>query len=139
MYQVGSLFQQTSPLEQRLAHQSDLRMLQVTQTAVDDACSTTGCAGGEIMLLQEKCAPPGPGALPRNGDAIDTAANHDHLEAFVLERPPDCRSKDHARSQILRTPSIILPRFVDGEKITRVKRVTSGLTHNFSDTSTDAG
>src|SRR5262249_30974502 len=44
-YQVRRLFQQTLALTQRLTHQADLKVLEITQPSMDDARGTTGSPG----------------------------------------------------------------------------------------------
>ena len=46
-------------------------MLQVTQSAVDDARGTAGYSGGEIILLDQQGVLAGACALPRYGYAVD--------------------------------------------------------------------
>jgi hypothetical protein len=47
------------------------------------------------MLLQQKGASSRAGALPGNGHAIDSTANHNRLEVFALQRLPICAREMH--------------------------------------------
>src|SRR5713101_849022 len=89
MHQVWALLQQTPAFEQRLAHQSELGVFQVTQAAVDDASCTAGGAGGKVVLLNQQGAKTGARALPGDGHAVDPATNDDDLEPLTFERLPD--------------------------------------------------
>ena len=115
--------QQASAFDQRLADQSELGMFQVAQAAVNDARGTTGSAGCEVVLFDQKRAASGAGAFPRDGNAVDSPANDDYLEAFIVEWPPDWRGVVHSR---LAASRIIWRRFSDKEKMTCARRVTCG-------------
>ena len=80
---------------QRLAHQPDLGVFQVAQAAMNDARGPAGGAGGEVMLLNQQRTTAGASTFPRDGDAIDSAADHDHVEAFAFQRTPDWGSVTH--------------------------------------------
>ena len=97
MHQVRLLLQQAPPLLQRLAHQPDLRVLQVTQAAVNDARRTAGGAGGEVMLLDQKGPPSAARAFPCDGNPVDAAADDDHLKSFAGQGSPDWGSVIHRR------------------------------------------
>ena len=59
---------------------------EVAQPSVNDAGRAAGRTGREIVLLGQKRAPARPCTLPRNGDAVDSAADHKHVKALVLQR-----------------------------------------------------
>jgi hypothetical protein len=52
---------------------------------MNDASRAAGRAGREIVLLDQQRAPSGARAFPRNGDTIDSAADHQHMKVLVLE------------------------------------------------------
>jgi hypothetical protein len=60
---------------------------------MNDSGRAAGCARGEVVLFDQKSAAAGPCALARNGDSVDSAANHNHVETLVFER----RSRFHRR------------------------------------------
>ncbi len=97
MHQVRTLAQQAPAFDERLTHQSDLTVFQVAQASVDDAGGPAGGAGGEVVLFDQQRTTAGPGAFSRDGDAVDSAADHDHLEAFAFQRTPDWGSVAHVR------------------------------------------
>ena len=97
MHQVRTLPQKAPAFEQRLAHQSDLGVFQVAQAPVDDARGPAGGAGGKVVLFNQQGTTAGASALPGDGDAVNSAADHDHLEAFAFQRTPDWGSVVHNR------------------------------------------
>ncbi len=99
MHQVRPLLQQAPAFEQRLAHQSELGMFQIAQAPVDDARGPAGGAGGEVVLLNQQGTTAGASAFPGYGDAVDSAADNDHLEAFAFQRTPDWGSVVHNRGR----------------------------------------
>ena len=107
MHQVRALLQQAPAFEQRLADQSELGMLQVAQAAVDDARGAAGGAGGEVVLLDQQGAAAGAGAFPGDGNAVDSAANDDDLEALAFERPPDWGSVVHIEVRPSRVDTLL--------------------------------
>jgi len=66
---------------------------------MDDARGPAGGAGGEVVLLDQQRTTAGSGAFPRDGDAVDSAADHDHVEAFAFQRTPDWGSVIHIRGR----------------------------------------
>ena len=86
MHQVRPFPQQCFAFPQRFPHQAQLAVLQVTQSAVDDARGTAGHSRGEIILLDQERVFAGTCALPRHGYAIDAPADDHHLEALVVQR-----------------------------------------------------
>ena len=123
VHQVRALLQQVSAFDQRLADQSELRMFQVAQAAVNNARGTTRGAGCEVVLFDQKRPASSAGAFPRDGNAVDSPANDDYLEAFIVEWPPDWRGVVHVR---LAASRIIWRRFTDKEKDDLRRRVTCG-------------
>src|SRR5690242_17130069 len=113
VHQVRALLQQAAAFDQRLADQSELGMFQVAQAAVNDARGTAGGTGCEVVLFDQKRPSSGSSAFPRDGNAVDPAANDDYLEAFIVEWPPDWKGVVHVKPQLLR---IIWRRFSDKEK-----------------------
>ena len=106
MHQVRTLPQQAPAFEQRLAHQPDLGVFQIAQAPVDDARGPAGGAGGKVVLLNQQGTAAGAGALPGDGDAVNSAADNDHLEAFAFQRTPDWGSVVHNRGR--RSPAAAL-------------------------------
>src|SRR5437868_228501 len=88
--------QQPPPLAQRFGDQAELAMLQVSQPAVNNAGGPAGSAAGEIILLQQQRALARARALARDGDAIDAAADHRHIEALAVEGGSDRLGHLHA-------------------------------------------
>src|ERR1700704_2993097 len=76
--------QQAFALTQRFPHQANFAMFQITQTAVNNPRGPAGGAGRKIILLHQKCSLAPVRALPRNGDSIDSAANHQNVKFLVM-------------------------------------------------------
>ena len=76
--------QQAFAFAQRLAHQPDLSMFQITQSAVNDASGSAGGAGREIVLLNQQRALAPLRTLPSNSDAVDAAADYQNVKSLVL-------------------------------------------------------
>src|SRR5258708_3804604 len=85
-HQVRRLVQQALALAQRLAHHSDLAMLQVAQPSVNDARGAAGSSRGEVVLLYQKHAPAPLGTLPSNGHAVDAAADYQDVKTLLTQR-----------------------------------------------------
>ncbi len=62
---------------------------------MNNARGATGGACGKVVLVQQKCAASGAGALPRDGNAVDPAADDDDLEVFAFQGSPDCGDVVH--------------------------------------------
>jgi hypothetical protein len=71
----GSGLQQALALEQGLAHQPELVIFQVAQTAVDQLGRGGGGVPGEIALLAEHDREAAAHRIPRNACAVDAAAD----------------------------------------------------------------
>ena len=74
---------------------SDLAVLQITQPSMNDSRRTAGGAGGEVVLLDQERAFPGPRTFPGNGDAVDSATNDHYVEALAFQRRPGCAWRNH--------------------------------------------
>jgi hypothetical protein len=85
--------QQPPSLAQRLAYLPNVPVFEVAQAAMNNAGRATGGACCEIMLLDQERPPSGARAFPGNGDSVNAAANHKHMETLVLQRG----SQVHAR------------------------------------------
>ena len=84
MYQMRIALKQPLALPQRLAHLANVSVLEVAQASVNDAGRTAGCARGEIVLLDQQRSPPSARAFPRDGNTVNSATNHDHVEMLAL-------------------------------------------------------
>jgi hypothetical protein len=78
------LGQQSFALAQRLPHQADLSVLQVTQPAVNDSGGAAGGAGGKIILLHQQRALAPLRTLARDGNTVDAAADDQNVKDLVL-------------------------------------------------------
>ena len=72
-------------LQQRLAHQAEVEVLEVAQTAVDQLRRAARGAGGEVRLLHERHAVPARRGVQGNPRAGDAAAHHDEVEFVPLQ------------------------------------------------------
>ena len=88
-------------------------MFQIAQATVNNARGAAGGASGEIVLFQQKGVASGAGTLTGDRNAIDPAADDDHVEMFSAQWPPDWRSKLHGRECLPERSHMILRQFVD--------------------------
>ena len=95
VYQVRMLLQQAPAFNQRLVHQAQFGVFQVAQATVNNSRGATGGPGGKVVLLDEQRPASRAGALPRDGNAVDPAADDDDLKAFTSQRSPDWGSIVH--------------------------------------------
>ena len=84
--QMRVALKQPLALPQRLEHLPNVPVFEIAQASMNDSSRATGRACGEIVLLDQKGAASSPRAFPRNGDSIDSAANHNHVETLALQR-----------------------------------------------------
>src|SRR4051794_9929806 len=96
MHQMRPLLQQAPPFHQRLPHQPQLGMLQISQSAVNDASRPTGRPSREVVLFNQQSTAPGTRTFAGNGDPVNSAANNDHLEALAFQRPTNGRLVAHS-------------------------------------------
>jgi hypothetical protein len=70
-------------LEQRLAHERQIEVLQVAQPTVDQLAGTAGRPGGKIGALDERHAEPARGGVERHPRAGDAPADHHEVELVL--------------------------------------------------------
>jgi hypothetical protein len=87
--------QQAFALAQRFTHQGEFAVLEIAQTAVDDARGATGGATGEVIFLNQQNAFSTAGTLARDSGSIDSAADYNYIEAFSVEISPRCAAHLH--------------------------------------------
>src|SRR5438270_5795757 len=80
--------QQAFPFAQRLPHQPKFGMLQIAQSAMDDAAGAAGRSRAKIALLHQQGASARTSTLQRDGNAVDAATNDRHIETVAVERRP---------------------------------------------------
>src|ERR1700722_15102007 len=101
MNEVRSLAQKAFALAQGFADEIDFAVLEIAQTAVDDARGTAGDAGGEVVLLDQKSALAGAGAFAGDRDSVNAAADHDHVEVLAVDGGARFYGKSHSGQNIL--------------------------------------
>ena len=101
MHEVRTLAEKAFALAQRFADEIDFAMLEVAQTAVDDAGGTAGDAGGEVILLDEQGTLAGTGAFPGDRDSVDSAADDDHVEVLAIDGGARFYGESHSEQNIL--------------------------------------
>src|SRR6266700_1745145 len=82
-HQQRHLAEQAFALAQRFPHQAEFGMFQIAQTSMDDPGGSAGSAGRKIVLLYDQGPLAALGTLPRNGDAVNAAADHQHVKRLV--------------------------------------------------------
>ncbi len=73
-------------LEQRLAHEPKVEVLQVAQPAVNELARAARCTRGEVRALQQRDAVAARGRVERDARAGDAAADDDHVELVLGQR-----------------------------------------------------
>jgi hypothetical protein len=79
MNQMWIPLKQPLPLPQGLAYLSNVPVLEVAQTAMNEARRATGGARGEVVLFDQQRTPSGARTFASDGDSIDSAANYDDM------------------------------------------------------------
>ena len=82
-------------LEQRLADEPEVEVLQVAQTAVDELARARGGAGRVVGLLDQRHRVAARGGVERHARARDAAADHEHVERLGGEGGDGVRAREH--------------------------------------------
>ena len=82
-------------LEQRLAHEPEVEVLQVAQAAVDELARARRGAGGVVGLLDQRDRVAARGGVERDAGAGDAAADHQHVERLGGEGGDGVRAREH--------------------------------------------
>ena len=85
-------------LQQRLAHEPEVEVLQVAQPAVDELARAAGGPRGVVGALEQRDAVATRGRVQRDARAGDAAADHDDVELVVREGRDGLAALDHQRS-----------------------------------------
>ena len=81
MHQVRSdLVHQQAPLVERLPHQFDIQILQVSQPAVDQLAGAARGAGRPVPFLDQGHGEPATGCVEGDAAPGDAAAEHQHIK-----------------------------------------------------------
>ena len=75
--------QQDLALDQRLAHQTELVVLQITQTAVDQLAAGRGGVAREVVLLAQQDGQPATHGVARDARAVDSAADDQEVDRLI--------------------------------------------------------
>ena len=73
-------------LQQRLAHEPEVEVLQVAQAAVDELGRARRRPAREVGALDQRDRVPARGGVQRDAGAGDPAADHEHVERLGRER-----------------------------------------------------
>ncbi len=82
-------------LQQRLADQAEVEVLQVAEPAVDHLRGAAGGAGRVVVALQQRHRVAARGSVEGDAGAGDAATDHDHLEALAGDRLQGCGTGEH--------------------------------------------
>ena len=72
-------------LQERLADQAEVEVLQVAKPAVDHLRGAARGAGGVVVALHQRHRVAARGGVQRHPRAGDPAADHDHVEALAAQ------------------------------------------------------
>ena len=107
-------------LQQRLAHEAQVEVLQVAQAAVDELARAARGAGGVVGLLDERDRVAARGRVERDAGAGDPAAHDHHVEALGAQRGYGVGAGDHSgilAKAAARAPASERPRRTAGAMI----------------------
>ncbi len=95
---MGCGTKQDFALDQGLAHQSEFVVFEIAQPAVDQLGRGGGSMGRQIVLLAQHDGKAASGRIPRNADAVDSAADDQYIaidlpRLFHLSRVLECEAK----------------------------------------------
>jgi hypothetical protein len=82
-------------LEQGLADQAEVELLEVAQAAVDELAGAAGGARGVVGLLDQRDAVAAGGGIESDAGAGDPAADHDEVEGVAAQRRDGVLTRDH--------------------------------------------
>ena len=82
-------------LEQRLAHEPEVEVLQVAQPAVDELARAAGGPRGEVGALEQRHAVAARGGVERDARAGDAATDDDDVELVLRQRRESLAALDH--------------------------------------------
>ena len=77
------LIQHALAFAQGLTHQTDLSILQIAQSAMDNSGGAAGSAGRKIVLLNQYRAFAPLRALTRNGNTVNAAADYQNVKVPI--------------------------------------------------------
>ena len=83
-------------LEQRLAHERQIEVLQVAQPAVHQLAGATGRPGGKVGALDERHAESARSGVERHPRAGDATADHHEIELVLGEGGQSLGARNHA-------------------------------------------
>ena len=82
-------------LQQRLAHEPEVEVLQVAQAAVHELARARGGADRVVAALDERDGVAARGCVERHPGAGDPAADHEHVERLAGERGEGVGAAQH--------------------------------------------
>ena len=85
-------------LEQGLADEPEVEVLQVAQAAVDELARAAGGPRGEVRALEQRHAVAARGGVQRDARAGDAATDDDDIELVLRQRRKGLAALDHASS-----------------------------------------
>ena len=94
-HQVRRQGGQQLALEQRLADQPEVEVLQVAQPAVDELARARGGAARVVALLDQRDGVAAAGGVQRDAGAGDPAADDEHVERLVGQRGEGVGAREH--------------------------------------------
>ena len=100
--QVRRELDQELALEQRLADQPEVEVLQIAQAAVHHLRGAAGGALSEVVALQQRHRITTRCRVERNAGAGDAAPDDDHVEGVLLDRLERVVARDHRMRPVTR-------------------------------------
>ncbi len=82
---MRSVLEEPPALDQRFAHQLELEMFEIAQSAMDQTSGPACGSGREIVFFQQDDRQPAQRGISRDCRAIDSSANNGEVEAASIE------------------------------------------------------
>ena len=98
-HQVRREVHEQRTLEQRLAHEAQVEVLEIAKAAVHELRGTARRAGGVVVALDERHAVPARGGIQRHAGAGDPAADDHEIERLCLQRRQGVVAGDHVSTR----------------------------------------
>ena len=86
-YDVRGVAQQHLPLLKRVAHETEIAVLQIAKPAVDQLGAGRRGMSAEVVLLAQQDIEAAPGRIPGDAGTVDAAADDEQIDSARLVLP----------------------------------------------------
>ena len=111
LHEVGREPHHQLPLQQRLAHEAEVEVLQVAQAAVDHLRGAAGGSAREVVALDEGNREPARRRVERHARAGDAASDDHDVELLALHHAERIRTRNHGVTvEVTRVLGVLRPK-----------------------------